>query len=103
VVRIGLTQPRVRLVRVVAPELFVIDGLDLLTVLSTPLACTRRAVLSAPDALVGYSLVSPSKNPRGVDVRFDFRSGSIEAQQLMSLLNVVTLSDQHPDGAIQDR
>jgi CheB methylesterase len=38
VVRIGLTQPRVRLVRVVAPELFVIDGLDLLTALST-LAC----------------------------------------------------------------
>ena len=38
VVRIGLTQPRMRLVRVVAPKLFVVDGLDLLTGLST-LAC----------------------------------------------------------------
>jgi CheB methylesterase len=31
VVRIGLTKPRVRLVWVVAPELLMIDGLDMLT------------------------------------------------------------------------
>jgi hypothetical protein len=53
VVRIGLTQPRVRLVRVAAPELFVIDGLDLLTGLSTLLACTLCAVLLVPDAVGG--------------------------------------------------
>ena len=34
-VRVRLTKPRVRLVRVAAPELLVIDGLDLLTALST--------------------------------------------------------------------
>ena len=34
-IRIGLTKPRVRLVRVVGPELLMIDGLDLLTGLST--------------------------------------------------------------------
>jgi hypothetical protein len=54
VVRIGLTQPRVRPVRIVAPELFVIDGLDLLTGLSTPLACTLRAVCWCWTPLVGF-------------------------------------------------
>jgi hypothetical protein len=44
---------------------------------------------------------SPAKNPRGVDVRFDSGSGGIAPQELMSLLNVVTLSNKHPDCAIE--
>jgi hypothetical protein len=45
VIRIGLTKPRVRLVRVVAPELLMIDCLDLLTGLST-LACLHTTTPS---------------------------------------------------------
>jgi hypothetical protein len=36
-------------------------------------------------------------------VRLDSSSGGIAAQQLTSLLNVLALSDQHADGAIQNR
>jgi hypothetical protein len=46
---------------------------------------------------------SPSNDPRSVDVRFDSRSRGIAAQQLMSLLKLVTLINKHPDGAIQQR
>ncbi len=46
-IRIGLTKPRVRLVRVVAPELLMIDGLDLLTGLST-LAYVHSTTRSTP-------------------------------------------------------
>ena len=46
---------------------------------------------------------SAAKNPRGVDVQFDSSSVSIATQQLMSLLNVVTLINKQPDGAIQNR
>ena len=34
-------------------------------------------------------------------LRFDSRSRGIATQQLMSLLNVVTVINEHPDGAIQ--
>jgi hypothetical protein len=44
---------------------------------------------------------SASENPRGVDMRFDSRSRGFPAQQVMSLLDVVALLDQHPNGAIQ--
>jgi hypothetical protein len=46
---------------------------------------------------------SPSNDPRSVDVRFDSRSRGIAAQQLMSLLNLVSLINKHPDGAVQQR
>jgi hypothetical protein len=51
VVRISLTKPRMCLIRVVAPELLVIDGLDLLTGLSTLATCTLRPALSGPTSL----------------------------------------------------
>ena len=44
----------------------------------------------------------PSKDPPGVDVRFDPGSRGLLAQRLTSLFNVVALSDEHPDAAIQD-
>jgi hypothetical protein len=47
-------------------------------------------------------VASPSKDPRGIDVRLDPGSRGLPAQDYMCLLNVVALIDQHPDGAIQD-
>jgi hypothetical protein len=44
-------------------------------------------------AVESWSSCTLSKSPRGVDVRFRSRSGGIAAQHLMSLLNVVALSD----------
>jgi hypothetical protein len=46
---------------------------------------------------------SASEDLRGVDVRLDPGSLGLPAQQLMSLLKILALLDQHPDGAIQDR
>ena len=46
---------------------------------------------------------SPSENPRGVDMRFDSRSGGSAAQMFLSVLNAVTLTNKHPNGAIQHR
>jgi hypothetical protein len=46
---------------------------------------------------------SASEDPRSVDVRFDSRSRGLSAQHVMSLLDVVALLDQHPEGAIQHR
>jgi len=51
VVGIGLAKPRVRLVRVVAPELLVLDGLDLLTGLSTLAYLHFTTRLSGPISL----------------------------------------------------
>jgi hypothetical protein len=51
VVRIGLAKPRVRLIRIVAPELLMIDGLDLLTGLSTLAYLNSTTVLSGPISL----------------------------------------------------
>ena len=39
------------------------------------------------------ALIMPSKDPRGMDVRFDLGSRGLLAQHLMSLFNVVALSD----------
>ena len=50
-VGIGLAKPRVRLVRVVAPELLVLDGLDLLTGLSTLAYLHFTTRLSGPISL----------------------------------------------------
>ena len=41
-----------------------------------------------------------SNDPRSVDLRFDSRGNGIAAQQLMSLLDVVTLINEYPDGPI---
>jgi hypothetical protein len=46
---------------------------------------------------------SASEDPRGVDVLFDTRSRGVAAQHVMSLLDVVTLINKYPDGAIQHR
>ena len=48
------------------------------------------------------ALIMPSKDPPGIDVRFDPGSRGLLAQRLTSLFNVVALSDEHPDAAIQD-
>ena len=42
-----------------------------------------------------------SNDPRSVDLRLDPRGSGIAAQQLMSLLNIVTLINKHPDGSIE--
>jgi hypothetical protein len=56
---------------------------------------TVSTILPYPHAgaVESWSSCTLSKNPRGVDVRFRSRSGGISAQHLMSLLNVVALSD----------
>ena len=46
---------------------------------------------------------SASEDLRGVELRLDSDSRGLPAQQLMSLLDVVALLDQHADGAIQHR
>jgi hypothetical protein len=46
---------------------------------------------------------SASEDLRGVDVRLDPGSRGLPAQQLMSLLKILALLDQHPDGVVQHR
>ena len=91
VVRIRLTKPRVRLLRVVAPELLVVDGLDLLTGLSTLayLHPTTRSVRSdiaekpgripSQDwyrtSLVGYSPADTRSITRRRGLRANFANG----------------------------
>ena len=60
-VRILLTKPCVRLVRVLAPELLVIDGLDLLTGLSSLAYLHSTTVLPGP-----ISLRKPAKFHRKI-------------------------------------
>jgi hypothetical protein len=55
----------------------------------------------------GESLImvshSASEEPRGVYMRLDSSGRCVAAQHVMSLLNVVTLINKHPDGAIEHR
>jgi hypothetical protein len=42
---------------------------------------------------LGHLLALPPNDSRGVDVRCDFRSGGVAAEQLVGLFSVVALSD----------
>ena len=46
---------------------------------------------------------SASEEPGGVDKQLDSSNRGISAQHVMSLLNVVTLINKYPDGAIEHR
>ena len=87
---IRLTKPRVRFVRVGVPELLAIDGLDLLTGLSSLTTCTLRPVFSGPtsprtrpnsipglvaDAARGYSPTCMRSIARSEGLRSDFANG----------------------------
>jgi hypothetical protein len=70
--------------------------------------CRSRALCQGAVDGVAFELLiierrSASEDLRGVDVWLDPGSLGLLAQQLVSLLKVVALLDQHPDCAVQHR